>query len=126
MNLLHLQYFYEVSRLGSFGLAAKRLRVSQPAVSKMVKSLEESLGVTLLERSRRGLVLTNSGKAAFDSAALIFSQAQNLRKKLSESGGPLKGELLLGIADNLAIHVLPDLLDRFKKAHPQVFVSLFV
>jgi DNA-binding transcriptional LysR family regulator len=125
MNLLHLQYFYEIAKSGSISLAAKRLRVSQPAVSKMVKTLEQNLGVTLFERRRKGIVLTHAGKEALHSAAQIFSQAQALEKKLSQNSGVLTGELNLGVSDNLAIHIFPELLDRFKKSHPGVKLSLF-
>jgi len=125
MNLLHLQYFYEIAKCGSISLAAKRLRVSQPAVSKMVKSFEQNLGVILFERKRNGIVLTHAGKEALKSAAQIFTQAHDLEKKLTQTAAVLTGEVSIGVSDNLAIHVFPDLFDRFKKMHPKVNISLF-
>jgi len=126
MNLLHLQYFYEVAKSGNISLAAKRLRVSQPAVSKMVKNLEESLGVKLFERNRKGIILTSAGKIAIESAIQIFSQAQNLETRLTETGGTLQGDLNLGISDNLAIHIFPEILGRFKNDHSKVSIGIFV
>ncbi|WP_217910548.1 LysR family transcriptional regulator [Paraburkholderia youngii] len=65
MNFTHLFAFYEVARAGSLSGGARRLRVSQPAVSREVKELEGRLGVLLFDRLPRGVSLTYAGKLLF-------------------------------------------------------------
>lgn len=65
MNLLHLQYFYVVAKEQGFTKASKALRIQQPAISRMVKLLEEDLGVRLFEKIGRNIQLTTQGKDVF-------------------------------------------------------------
>lgn len=125
MNLLHLKYFYEVARTGSFVEGARSLRVSQPAISKMVRLLEEDLGASLLVRSRRGAQLTNEGETLFQVAARIFTEAESAREQLQTARRELRGEWMLGASDNLAIHLIPELVARFREKHSQLNVGLF-
>jgi DNA-binding transcriptional LysR family regulator len=125
MNLLHLRYFYEVARAGSFVEAARTSRVSQPAISKMVRLLEDSLGVKLLLRTRQGAKLTEDGELLFQAASRIFLEAENAALKLKSAQRELQGEWTLGISDNLALHLVPELLGNFKEKNPALRVGLF-
>jgi DNA-binding transcriptional LysR family regulator len=125
MNLLYLKYFYEVARAGSVTEGAARLRVSQPAVSKMIRALEDDLGAKLLERRPRGVRLTAEGALAFEHAGRIFAEVRGLSENLRQSAPSLKGEWSLGASDTLAVYVLPKLLTRMKSAHPDLRISLF-
>lgn len=125
MNLLYLKYFYEVARAGSVTEGAKRLRVSQPAISKMIKALEDDLGAKLLERRPRGVRLTHAGAVAFERAGRIFAEAKSLKEDLTMEAPTLKGEWTLGASDTLALHVLPGPLAALKRAHPALRVSMF-
>ncbi|MGZ3695610.1 MAG: LysR family transcriptional regulator [Bdellovibrionota bacterium] len=125
MNLLHLEYFYEVARTGSFMESSKNLRISQPAVSKMVRQLEESLGVALLVRSRRGAKLTEEGELLFQTASRIFLDAKNAAEALNSSKRELRGPWTLGASDNIALHLVPELLGKFKEENPALRVGLF-
>ena len=73
LNYHHLFYFWTVARTGSVARASEELRLSSPAISNQIRSLEESLGEKLLERSGRGLVLTDMGRIAMRYADEIFS-----------------------------------------------------
>lgn len=125
MNVLHLRYFYEVARTGGFSQASRNLRISQPAISKMVRLLESDLGYRLIERSRRGLSLTQEGRRVFDGAALIFAEVRRIEESLERGLPELKGPWGLGASDNIAIHLVPPVLGAFKTKHPGLDVSLF-
>lgn len=127
MNLLHLRYFYEVARTQSFTESSRSLRVSQPAISKMVRLLEDDLGQRLFERDRRGVRLTENGEILFVHASRIFSEAERARDAIASRGtpAPYEGEWTLGASDNLAIHLIPPVLGRFKEDHPALRIGLF-
>lgn len=125
MNLLHLQYFYEVARAGSFTEAARVLRISQPAVSKMVGLLEQQVDAKLLERSRRGVKLTQAGEHLFRSASRVFAEVREATARLQSSGGPFRGEWSVGISDNIALYLAPRLIGEFKRANPELRMTVF-
>ena len=74
MNILHLKYAVEVARCGSINKAAEKLYVEPPNLSRAIKGLETSLGVTLFERSARGMVLTSDGEVFIRYAKNIMQQ----------------------------------------------------
>ncbi|MBC7384587.1 MAG: LysR family transcriptional regulator, partial [Cryobacterium sp.] len=92
MNLFHLEQFYEVAKAGSVSLGAKRLRISQPAVSKSIRLLEEALGAKVFNRTARGVQLTPAGQIAFDHASRIFSEARALQDKIHGHRSELTGD----------------------------------
>ena len=125
MNLLHLEQFYEVAKAGSVTTGARKLRLSQPALSKSIRLLEEALGTRLFERTKRGIHLTPAGQLAFEHAGRIFSEARSLGDRIQTTGKELTGEFSLGASDNLSIHVLPKILTAMKLAHPKLRIQLF-
>ncbi len=86
MNLHHLRLFRAVAAEGSLTGAARRLNLSQSALSTQIKSLEASLGHDLFERRGRGLVLTEAGRIALDHADAIFRTAEDLAAVMKETG----------------------------------------
>lgn len=125
MNLLHLEQFYEVAKAGSVSTGARKLRLSQPAVSKSIKLLEEDLGVKLFERTKRGVHLTPAGTLAFEHAGRIFSEARHLNDQIQSERDTLRGEWCLGASDNLAIHFLPKFIAAMKNEHPALRIQIF-
>jgi len=125
MNLLHLEQFYEVAKAGSVSTGARKLRLSQPAISKSIKLLEEDLGAKLFERTKRGVHLTPAGTLAFEHASRIFSEAKHLRDRIQTERDELTGEWCLGASDNLSIHLLPKLLAAMKTDHPALRIQIF-
>lgn len=125
MNLLHLEQFYEVAKVGSVSVGARKLRLSQPALSKSIKLLEENLGVTLFERSKKGMELTAAGKLAFERASRIFSESKALGEEIRLSSGELSGEWCVGASDNIALYLLPPVAARFKRDHPRIRLQIF-
>ena len=86
LNLHHLRLFRAVARDGTLTGAARSLNISQSAVSTQIRTLEESLGHDLFERSGRNLVLTEAGRIALDHAEAIFRSAEDLTATLKATG----------------------------------------
>ena len=117
MDLRKLDIFTRVARLKSFSRAAQDLHMAQPAVSIAVRKLEESLGVTLLDRSGRQVTLTAEGHAVLSRAEVILRETEELRRTTSDMGQLLQGELNIACPSMLATYYLPDLLAAFLGDH---------
>ena len=72
MNILHMKYAVEVARLGSLNKAAEALMIAQPNISRSIKELEADLGITIFQRSAKGMVLTPDGEEFMDYARDIL------------------------------------------------------
>lgn len=119
INYHHLLYFWVVARQGSIAKATEELNVTQPTISTQLRQLEEALGEKLLEKSGRGLVLTEAGKVAFRYADEIFALGRELRDTLRDrpTGKPLR--VTIGVADVvpklIAYRVLRPALDAARE-----------
>jgi LysR family transcriptional activator of nhaA len=91
LNLHHLRLFRAVANDGTLTGAARRLNISQSALSTQIRTLEAALGHDLFERRGRGLVLTEAGRIALDHAEAIFSTAEDLAATLKETGRARRG-----------------------------------
>lgn len=107
LNYHHLYYFWVAAKEGSIGKASQILKLSQPTVSTQIKSLESNLGEILLNRSRGGLTLTDSGRLAFDYADEIFTLGKEFQESLKGIGTDRPARLRVGISD-----VLPKLVSH--------------
>ena len=120
----HLQCFIEVVRQGGVVKAADYLCITQPAVSKKLKELEDMLGVTLLARSRKGVSLTEQGDL-FLRYALSSSEAlQEGIDQLSYAIEALHPPLIIGVLPTVAARIMPLAIERFKQQQPQVTVAI--
>src|SRR5438552_18786755 len=100
-NLGHLEAYYWVARLGSFHGAARKLGLTQPAISSRIRELEQSLGFQLFQRSTRAVSCTDQGTAIFEYVERILSLTQELEERASNRGA--LGRLLrLGVPDSFA------------------------
>lgn len=125
MNLLHLQYFYIVAQERGFTNASKRLRIQQPAISRMVKLLEDDLGFKLFEKVGRNVQVTKPGLEVFEYCKRIFGTVDELQQSLGRISGECKGPLLIAAAEPIASHFLPRILKEFLNSHPQVHPQIF-
>lgn len=116
LNYPHLRYFWMVAREGNLTRAARKLRVTQSAVSVQLKKLEESLGQRLLERKGRGLVLTQAGRVTLDYAESIFTLGDELLDVLDQGARAARQTVKVGVlatlSRNFQIAFLAPLLDR--------------
>ena len=124
MEIRQLESFREVVREGSFTAAAKKLHMTQPAVSLHIKALESELGARLLDRDGRGVRLTAAGKALLESADAALAHLQEAARRIAEIQAPERGTVVLACGDTVALHLLPPVLTRFRKEHPQAEVHV--
>lgn len=108
VNYHHLLYFWTVARSGSVVAAARKLRLSPPTVSAQIRSLEQTFGQRLFERSGRGVALTDAGRVALKYADLIFDLGAELEATLHAEHAPRR--IRLGLEDTLAGGVVRRLL----------------
>jgi DNA-binding transcriptional LysR family regulator len=125
VELNHLRYFYVVGREGSFTRASKVLRIQQPTISKMVKALEDSLGMVLLERHKTGVRMTKSGIEVFRRCEDIFGRVDEITAISAAEQTECQGLLSFGLTDSATSYVLPRILGRFLRRHPKVRPSIF-
>lgn len=124
-TLVQLRYFAAAAELGSMTAAAKRLVVSQSAVSTAVAHLERELGVQLLiRRHAQGLVLTRAGERFLQELRRFLVHAGELADAARGLGESLVGEVAVGCFQTLVPFHLPGLLAEFAARHPQVRVSV--
>lgn len=125
MNLLHLQYFYVVAKEQGFTKASKALRIQQPAISRMVKLLEEDFGFPLFEKVGRNVQLTGAGVEVFDYCKKIFGTVDELKQSLGQISGECKGPLLIGASEPIASHFLPKILRPYLLLYPNVYPNIY-
>lgn len=125
MELRHLRYFVAVAEQLNFTKAAARLRVAQPALSRQIRQLEDEIGIGLLKRNNRSVVLTAAGRTFLAEARQILQQSEHAVKSLQSRARFEQGELNLGYVWGLFHTVAPEVLARFRGEHPQVAVNLF-
>ena len=111
MNLRTLKYFVAIADAGSFTGAAAAIPIAQPALTRQMRELEIDLGVKLLERRPRGVVLTAAGATFYASARRILAEAARVRKTLNRAQFAGKAAVTIGAPPTLAGLLLPGLLE---------------
>src|ERR1041384_2565896 len=96
IELRHLRYFQAVAEELSFSRAARRLNVAQPALSRAVKQLEESLGAMVLERTRHQVRLTPAGTVLLRETVALLQHVQEMSSRVRRTAAGEEGELRLG------------------------------
>jgi DNA-binding transcriptional LysR family regulator len=124
VRLGQLQAFVEVARLGSVTRAAEALFITQPTLTARLKSLEQALDAVLFVRSKRGMRLSDAGKAFLPYAERALDTVSAGRRMLDELARGETGYLALGAAPAVSTYVLPRILTRFRRTHPRVSVAV--
>lgn len=115
-----LQVFRKVAELQSMTQAARRLHLSQPAVTKHIQLLEAELRVPLFTRSAAGMILTQAGIVYLQHVQQVARAHENVARLLQMPAGILTGRLRLGSNKTLLAYYLPEILARFKRNYPSV------
>ena len=123
MNIRDLKYLVAVADFRHFGRAAEACFVSQPTLSMQLKKLEETLGVTLIERGKQ-VMLTAAGVEIVAKAREILGQVDQLVAYAKESNDPLGGELRLGAFPTLAPYLFPLVVPKINTAFPHLKLLL--
>lgn len=116
MNLKDFEYVKAIAQHKHFRKAADACFVSQPTLSGQVKKLEQTLGVTLFDRSTKQVTLTAKGVRLLAQIEIILEQTQILKELASASNEPLQGKITIGIIPTIAPYLLPTLLTSMKEA----------
>src|SRR5215468_4869913 len=124
MELRRLRQFLAVGEALNFTRAAKQLRIAQPALSRHVQELEDELGVDLLRRGPRGVMLTAEGKLFLEEARELLRRADLSVEKVRALARGEYGELHIGYATVPTAEILPPALAAFRKAVPRVKMLL--
>jgi len=126
LNFRQLLTFVTVAELGSFTKAAKKLYMTQPAISWQIKSLENELGLTLLERGDRQVTLTEAGRLFYTDAKRLTNLYEKLMYTIEEYKGLGKGTLKIGASTIPGEYLLPHYIGRFKELFPEISITLSI
>ena len=126
MNLEHLKTFYEVIKTGSYTEAAGKLSITQPAVSFQIHKLEQDLGARLIERGKKGVIVTAAGKRLLRFAEAVTRERTRLTHDLDQIRENITGDLSITASNIPGIYMLPALLSEFKLLHPVVSIHVTV
>ena len=124
MELRHLRYFVTVAEELNVSRASARLRISQPAVSRQLRDLEEELRVDLFRREKRGLKLTPAGEAFLAHARDLLRRSGEAVKQMAAFRQQAEQTLAVGYLAPILASVLTPALRRFSQAHPDLEVIL--
>ncbi len=126
LDLHELNVFVEAAQTENFSVAARRLFLSQPAVSLHIRHLEQRFGIELFHRNGRNLTLTPAGKALLPMAQALLRQARALEESVRGWQGKIIGELSIACSTTVGKYVLPRLVAGFRRCYPDVQVSVYV
>jgi DNA-binding transcriptional LysR family regulator len=124
MELRHLRYFVAVGREENVSRAALKLHVSQPALSRQMRDLEDELGFLLLTRDAKSVRLTEAGRAFLSEARAVLERVEEAVKAARAIATGARGELHIGYAPSLTARFLPRALRAFQARSPGVRVKL--
>lgn len=126
MNISQLRTFLMVVEHSSFSAAARSMRLSQPAVTMQIQSLEADLGATLLDRKYRSVELTEAGRLLLPHAREIVEQVNAARDRIAALSDTVTGRLLLSASTTPGQYILPRIVGGFLRDNPEVTIAIAV
>lgn len=124
MNLRVLEYLVAVADLRHFSRAAEQCHVSQPTLSTQIRKLEEELGVQLIERNPRQIMLTPAGEKIVARARQVLSQIDDIRTLAQRAADPHSGTVRIGIFPTLGPYLLPHVIPELRTRYPRLTLRL--
>jgi len=124
INLNQLRVFYEAARTGSFTSAAKKLCITQPAVTAQIKTFEDQCNLKLFKKKGRSLYLSEEGNTLYEYARRIFEYEREVEDVIEEMRKLKRGTLRLGTSKAYARYFMPFLISSFREAFPHIKVHL--
>lgn len=124
MDIRQLNYFIQVADCGSYSLASQKLFVSQPALSKTIKNMEEELGITFFYTYQRRQHLTDAGQAFYDKASHLVKEYNALMETSYDGATINKGNITLGFTMASSTVILNSILTGFKSIFPMIDISI--
>lgn len=120
----HLRAFLETAETGSLSAAARKLGLTQPTLSRQVAAIEQSLGVTLFERTGQAMVPTEAGLSLLEHARTMGSAAEELALAASGQSQAVEGLVSISASDAVATWLLPPVLQRLRTKAPGITVEV--
>ncbi len=120
MEWKQLCYFITVADSGSFSTAAEKLYITQPAISKAVRKLEEEFSCRLLHRTPSGVKLTEQGQFLYDQFVPVLKDYANMSEKLNDYFKICRGSMTLCMGQGVFRSLDPNLLFDFSKEYPEI------
>ncbi|MCM3664021.1 LysR family transcriptional regulator [Mesobacillus subterraneus] len=124
MDTRQLSYFVQVAKDQSFTVAARHLHLSQPALSKMIKKLEEDLGVQLFDRSEHKMTLTDAGERLFEEGQKLLSDMEAITESILDTKNLRTGNVSVGIPPVIGTCYFPPLIANFRHDYPGINLSI--
>lgn len=124
IDFRHLRTFLALAEFGNFSETGRRVGLSQPAVSRHIRALEDSLGVRLFERLGRRAVLTSAGQILRTRLRTLMREAESLPRLIRDLGEGVRGDVRIGASATAASTILPPLLGMFRRKYPGVELAL--
>jgi DNA-binding transcriptional LysR family regulator len=126
VDLRPLEVFSKVAELGSFSRAAEALSLTQPTVSEHIRTLEEGLGVRLLDRLGRGAAVTPAGRLLLSYATRLLALHREALQTMAGYQGRMVGHLSVGASTIPGEYLLPAIIGRFKEKFPDISTTLLI
>ena len=123
-NLSQYRIFYAVAKAGNISKAAKELYISQPAISKSISKLEDSLNTTLFTRNSRGVQLTEEGQILFEHTRAAFEQLNLGELELKRIREFQLGHIRIGVSNTLCRFIMVDYLKGFIEKYPHIKITI--
>lgn len=124
MDLRQLRHLTAIVDQGSFSAASKILNLTQPALTRSMNALEQSVGAALLVRKINGIEPTSAGHVLYEYSKLLLASADNARADVARVAQGMGGELNIGVGTHLAELVMPVVLSKFAQRHPHLSINV--
>lgn len=125
MDIHQLYYFVQVAECGSYSVAAQKLFVSQPALSKAVKRLEEELGFTFFYTYQKKQWLTDAGQVFYEKAIHILKEYNDFLEITNNKAAIDRGHIKIGLCSEAGIELFSHIFPSFRKGHPLIDFTIF-
>ena len=125
MDIRVLKYFLAVAREQSYSVAAERLYLSQPTLSRQIKELEDELGKTLFIRSNKGVYLTEEGMILRKRAEEIIELMEKAEQEVRHSDDAVSGKVYIGAGETYSIKLIADTAKKLRADHPDISYSIY-
>lgn len=124
MTIIQLEYLLAVANFGSFSGAAEHCFVTQPSLSMQIKSLEEELDVTLLDRSKKPVIPTEAGEAVLAQVREALKEYNSIKEVVAQMKGETSGRIRLGVIPTIAPYLLHRFIPDFLHLYPKVELEI--
>lgn len=124
MNIDDLKAFVVAAETGSFSVAAEKIFLTQPAISKRIANLEAEMGTLLFDRIGRKVALTQAGDTLLQSSYTILNDIEDAYRRINNLSGNVRGPLRMATSHHIGLHRLPVALEHFHQSYPDIKLDL--